>query len=291
MKNLIKTKSILILILFFSFCSYAQKNTTIFTQKSVKHFEKTLAKINDNFYMSSVEVSNGLYNEFLGDLRQNGDMEKYAVAIYDSTKWRVNGNHNHPFVNYYHRYPAYRDYPEVNISYEGAVLFCEWLTSKYNSLEKRAFKKVVFRLPTGEEWKHAARGDIEKSIYPWGGPYSRNAKGYMLCNYNGSGDENIYFDTVKKEYVVIKEGDKDSNRVSFFGNTGCYTVSVFHFPPNDYGIYNISGNVAEMTAEKGIARGGSYISPGYDVRIDSEEKYTEPAAHIGFRFCMEIIEK
>ena len=289
MKNLIKTKSILIVILLCSICSYAQKNTTIFTQKSVKHFEKTLAKINDNFYMSSVEVSNALYNEFLDDLRKNGDTEKYAIALYDSTKWSLKKPYNDPLMEYYHRYPAYRDYPIVNISYEGAVLFCEWLTSKYNSLEKRAFQKVVFRLPTGEEWKHAARGDLEKVPYPWGGPYLRSSKGYMLCNYSPIGDENIYFDTLKNEYIVRRAGN--GRRYYGTSHAGSYTVPVIYFHSNDYGIYNISGNAAEMTAEKGIARGGSYISPGYDVRIDSEEKYTEPAAYIGFRFCMEIIEK
>ena len=231
-----------------------------------------------------------MYNEFLDDLKQKDDMEKYAVAIYDSTKWRTKSSYNKPFVEYYHRYPVYRDYPVVNISYEETVLFCQWLTEKYNATENRAFKKVLFRLPTAEEWKNAARGSKDTAmIYPWGGPYLTNVHGYYMCNFKRIGDEYITLDTLTGKYTVFA----DHAYLGVAGNLNdraSYTVPVEYFHSNDYGIYNISGNVAEMTAEKGIARGGSYLSPGYDVRIDSEEKYTEPAAHIGFRFCMKIIE-
>ena len=44
-----------------------------------------------------------------------------------------------------------------------------------------------------------------------------------------------------------------------------------------------SGNVAEMVAERGIAYGGSFLAPGYDIRIDSEKPYDAPSPLIGFR--------
>ena len=53
--------------------------------------------------------------------------------------------------------------------------------------------------------------------------------------------------------------------------------------PNDFGLYNVCGNVAEMVAERGIAYGGSYLDPGYDIRIDSEKRYDGPSPLIGFR--------
>jgi formylglycine-generating enzyme required for sulfatase activity len=53
--------------------------------------------------------------------------------------------------------------------------------------------------------------------------------------------------------------------------------------PNNYGLYNMSGNVAEMVYERGVAYGGSYLDPGYDIRIDSEKPYDGPSPLIGFR--------
>ena len=55
-----------------------------------------------------------------------------------------------------------------------------------------------------------------------------------------------------------------------------------------YGIHNMSGNVAEMISEKWIAKGGSYNSPGYDVRIQSKMNYTEASPEVGFRVFMKI---
>ena len=53
--------------------------------------------------------------------------------------------------------------------------------------------------------------------------------------------------------------------------------------PNNYGLYNMSGNVAEMVYERGIAYGGSFLDTGYDIRIDSEKPYDAPSPLIGFR--------
>jgi hypothetical protein len=52
----------------------------------------------------------------------------------------------------------------------------------------------------------------------------------------------------------------------------------------------MSGNVSEMIQEKGIAKGGSWVSPGNDVKILSEELYSKSSNHIGFRVFMQVIE-
>ena len=59
--------------------------------------------------------------------------------------------------------------------------------------------------------------------------------------------------------------------------------------PNEYGIYNLNGNVAEMIAEDGIAVGGSWQNTGYDVRIESKNTYTNPNPLTGFRVVMTFI--
>ena len=61
--------------------------------------------------------------------------------------------------------------------------------------------------------------------------------------------------------------------------------------PNDIGLYDVVGNVAEMTLEKGKACGGSWNHTPEESTIRSINTYTKPDAAIGFRIFMEVIEK
>ena len=61
------------------------------------------------------------------------------------------------------------------------------------------------------------------------------------------------------------------------------TLPVFSFFPNDFDLYNMSGNVAEMIADKNVAMGGSWNSTGFDIRIESEMPLNEFSCEIGFR--------
>ena len=61
--------------------------------------------------------------------------------------------------------------------------------------------------------------------------------------------------------------------------------------PNDIGLYDVVGNVAEMINEKGKACGGSWNHLPVESTIRSVNPYTQPDAAIGFRVFMEIIEK
>ena len=69
------------------------------------------------------------------------------------------------------------------------------------------------------------------------------------------------------------------------------TMLVNSFEPNSIGLYNMSGNAAEMIQEKGIACGGGWRSAGYDVQITSTEKYEHSDIDLGFRYFMEIIKE
>ncbi len=254
---------------------------------NLKHFEKSLSKIEDNLYASKFEVSNIQYRLFLNELKKNNKIKEYNIAKIDTNKWKI--CHHEPYVQYYHSHPAYNDYPVVNISYEGANLFCEWLTEKYNSYSKRKFNKVKFRLPTGQEWLKAARGGLETAIYPWGSSYLINIKGDALCNYRQVGDENLHRDKSTGEIIVLKY----INIISIRSDLADITAPVKWYSSNGYGLYNMSGNVAEMIIEKGRTKGGSWNSVGNDVKIDAEDEYEGfevGSPYIGFRYFMEIIE-
>jgi hypothetical protein len=63
---------------------------------------------------------------------------------------------------------------------------------------------------------------------------------------------------------------------------------------NDCGIYNMSGNVAEILLEKGRTKGGSWKDSEEYKKIDGPDKYAgfdTPLPTIGFRYFMEVIEK
>ena len=187
------------------------------------------------------------------------------------------------YVHYYFGHRVFENYPIICVSHYAANEFCKWLTEKYNADPKRKFKKVIFRLPTESEFIKAASSAYDpKTVpyYPWGFEL-RDSKGRQLCNYKAIREEYLdYNDSMKKiEY--------QSN--AFLGDWD-FTAPVASYPPNRYGLYNIVGNVSEMTQEEGVAMGGDYNSTGYNVRVTSKKKYEKCCSTVGFRVYMEIVE-
>jgi formylglycine-generating enzyme required for sulfatase activity len=237
------------------------------------------------FYMSKYEVSNKEYNAFLDYLKESGAKEAYTLAQIDSGAWAREEEpfFNEPFKKHYHQHPAYANYPVVNITKEAAALYCEWLSKQVNGeLENEAYR-VTLRLPTKEEWLKAAMGKNRISTYSWGSPYLRNEKGQFMCNFKSLGSESIYYDEESKSYKV-KRG------LAILGkDNAMITAPVNAYSPSELGIYNLNGNVAEMTSN-GLACGGSWNSAGYDVRNQSAVPFEEASPTVGFRPVI-IIEK
>ena len=259
--------------------------------KKVKTPTFTLSKIEKNFgqvdsllYASKYEVSNIQYQTFLKELKAKGDSKLIDIAEIDTLNWKADDHYNEPLVTYYHVHSAYANYPVVNISYEGADLFCKWLTDKYNNYPKRKFKKVLIRLPNKEEWQKAAIGTMTYVPYPWGGP---KITGH--CNFHKVMQASIRFDKEKNEYVFPKPNP--GGIAGVIGDSWGDTAPVNSYEPNSIGLYNMSGNVEEMIQEKGVACGGGWRSCGYDVQITSTANYKHSDIDLGFRYFIEIIEE
>ena len=149
---------------------------------------------------------------------------------------------NEPYTNDYYSHTAYDDYPVVGVSWKQAVAFTKWRTQEMNKFLRANKQQGTpdFRLPTESEWEYAARGGQDLSPYPWGGPYTRNNKGCFLAN----------FKPLRGNYVA---------------DGGLKTVKVASYNPNGYGLYDMSGNVAEWTAN---AFDESAFSYAHDMNSD-----------------------
>ena len=223
------------------------------------------------FYIKRTEVSNLEYRTFLFDLLIQNRKEEFLKAKPDQAMWvkEYPNAFNQPMQDNYFSHPAYNDYPVVAISREGAELFCKWMTEELNVMFNLNLVNN-FRLPSSDEWEFAAKGGLVNQPYPWGGPYLRNSKGCFLAN----------FYPIKDNYTA---------------DGSLHTAKVDSYNPNDYGLYCMSGNVAEMVYyedENNLpgTRGGSWSSIGQELQIvegnDRFKGRTEPSVNVGFRPVM-----
>lgn len=240
--------------------------------------------VRHDFIIFKTEVSNLNYREFLADLKQGGDIEKWKIASVDSSRWANENWTNAAYIEHYHKHPAYNNYPVVNVSKEGAEMYCEWLTQKVNST-LNGTSKIVFRLPTQQEWIKAAKGKLEQSIYSWGGYRLHNAEGAYMCNCLAFGGECISRDSTGK--FVFQRVDYSQYYLTM--DYVDITAPVKSYWPNGYGLYNMNGNVAEMISDKNVVVGGSWYDPGFDVRNDSEKPYKGAARTVGFRVVATVV--
>lgn len=88
-----------------------------------------------SFYMDETEVTNHYWCEYLswiGRTYNNDFPEVYTNALPDTNCWREKLSYNENYVNYYLRYPAYRQYPVVGVSWIQANNFCKWRSDRVN---------------------------------------------------------------------------------------------------------------------------------------------------------------
>lgn len=238
------------------------------TVLDLKKLDKNMLLISGNLYANKYEVTNAEYRLFLANVLRSKQLDLYKNVCYDSSQWekKIPADFNKPMMESYHSHPAYDEYPIVNITYEAANAYCDWLTQQYNLQRKREFTQVKFRLPTEEEWRLAAGSGNKTVKSPFPNDKIRNEKGCYLAN--------------------IKPSDGRYMDDGLF-----FTGRVSNYNPNVLGLYGMVGNVAEMIAVNGKAKGGSWYTNFEESKFDQTQKYTGPDPGIGFRIFMEVIEK
>ena len=241
----------------------------------------------DYIRMGKFEVTNGEFNLFLNNLKKTKNYELYYKYYPDTTLWNKNfamAFHD-PMTNMYNCHPAYSNYPIVNITYEAAVAYCEWLTEQHNKqfeLKYPTFYSVRFRLPTEQEWRYAAGSKNEKAITPF--PNDN----ILSCDPTITGKKISKNETDTTEHCLYLGNIKTDK--GYQADGGFHTTSVTSYLPNAFGIYNTFGNVAEMISTKGIVKGGSWDDVFEDCTFDKNSKLSAPDSRVGFRMVMEIME-
>jgi sulfatase modifying factor 1 len=259
--------------------------------------EEDVTNIHDNlertvtiasFYMDEAEVANIHWLEYLHFIRTDSTEEFYKSALPDTTVWARDLSFNDPYVDYYLRYPGFRYFPVVGVSWQQADDYCTWRTAQVNAnlanksssgggLFGKKKKKggdaaaagaeggtaaagddgkpkssiengnmlPNYRLPTEAEWEYAAQALVGtqevgnenqevKRIYPWDGNTTRNPYGGKMGQFLAN------FKRGRGDYAGIAGSLNDGAMI---------TEQVYAYPPNDYGLYNMAGNVNEWVQD------------------------------------------
>ncbi len=230
-------------------------------------------------YMAETETSNGEYAEYLNWLRVHADSTTLKEALPDTQAWTKILAYNEPLVKYYFSHQAYKDYPLVNVSQAQARRYCQWKQRRLNEYLKSIktdIDSVIVRLPSEKEWMDAARiGLSQDAIYPWNGQSPRRLE-----------DKNC-------PTCIRLNARLDLPAVSNkLNDNGMTTTPVKSYWPNEAGLWNMSGNVAEWIEESGKTKGGSWNQGPHRARIDQPGYYDGDSSancETGFRYVVEIV--
>jgi hypothetical protein len=195
--------------------------------------------------------------------------------------------------------PYYDYFPVVGLSYEQVQAFCAWRgriitkminRSKPGSPDSLATEHIVVetRLPTEAEWEQAA---LTRRGLPYGTkciqlPVKVNPKAATYFKQRSGSSASV--GQIKADITAYNQ----TQPVRPFINCNLPEPYFLHLASpgyvyggrtNDYLLYNLLGNAAEMIQERGIAKGGSYLDPLTACTTTARSQYTGPSPAVGFR--------
>lgn len=242
-----------------------------------------------SFYMDETEMSNIDYLEYLYAVSKDSTREFYESALPDTTVWAREMSFNDQYVEQYLRYPGFRNYPVVGVSWRQANDYCKWRTAVvnrelYNKYGKKEGKGGIpllgkkkkkgaeepavtqntggrvpietgivlpdFRLPTEAEWEYAAKATIGTLTVDEN--YDNR-----IYPWNGSSMRRAKGKERGEMLANYKRGRGDYAGIAGRLNDKYQTTApVYEYYPNDFGLYHMAGNVNEWVYD--LYRPNSY---------------------------------
>jgi formylglycine-generating enzyme required for sulfatase activity len=227
------------------------------------------------YRIAACAVTNAEYAEFISETGYRTDAEQYGWSFvfagflpddFPPTRgvaaapwWRevAGADWSHP-EGPHSSVSGRPDHPVVHVSRRDAEAYAAWRGA---------------RLPTEEEWEHAARGGLEDAPFPWGTELEPAGEHRM----------NVWQGVFPTE---------DSAADGWRG-----TCPVDAFPANGLGLHNTTGNVWEWCAgswsptdANGVSRGGSYLCHAsycrrYRVSARQAHSVDSSTGNLGFRLA------
>jgi formylglycine-generating enzyme required for sulfatase activity len=270
-----------ILLILFLLCTAAPAQVNFTPPKATVKAPKQFEFVTPDKIMGVYEVS---YSDWVDFLRyqQSNDPDPLSMDAFlpDSSQRNIDLFYNLIYKKEFQPEKLVTvvtreyDYPVTGITKKQAEAYCDYLNDKEKWKDKKIGSKNMryrfeYRLPTPGEFVKACEDALTTEDLRSVSRTGRNAKGCFLINFNT---------------VPMCKSDSDG-----FRQMSHRLLPRWAFFPSNLGIYNLQGNVAEMTSEDGKAQGGSYIHTMDDCQLSSIDPYTKPEMWLGFRVVADLV--
>lgn len=201
---------------------------------------------------------NGIQMKFV-PLGQDLMVSRWETRVSDYNLFVKESGHAPPRPPFFQQEP---DHPVVNVSRDDAIAFCEWLTTRERKAELIT-SLSVYRLPTDLEWSQMAGLQEEEGTSPG----SRDARKQRVFPWGVTWPEGEQFGNFADMSAARTPGVSSERTIPGYDDGYSYTSPVGTYPPNELGIYDLSGNVQEWVEDEyaklgtnvlGVLRGGGW---------------------------------
>jgi formylglycine-generating enzyme required for sulfatase activity len=205
-------------------------------------------RIEVGFALGQTEVTVGQFREFVRATRYVTDAERIgASAVYEESTGRIAERRGVTWQNDYAGERAAENLPVVNVSWNDARAYAEWLS-------QRTGKR--YRLPSEAEFEYALRAG-STTRYPWGEGNPDKPVG----NFTGEGDRSPSKRSWSSAFPRYSDG--------YWG-----PAPVKSFPPDAFGLYDMEGNVSEWVEDcwhdnyvRAPRDSGAWVNPGCERHV------------------------